>query len=123
MRELSTKEAMSLKTIVVADNDRVVGLEISNGTTGMGGSNCSGDSEDQNHRYSMEELKRKKPIKIWCGLELCAVIGDQFYLRSREENMLEAYGKEGKYILGDSVAYDTYEYQKIRLIYREEEQL
>ena len=121
MRELTPKEAMNLKNIVVADNDRVVGLEISNGTTGMGGSNCSGDLEDRRNRYSLQELKRKKPLKIWCGLELCAVIGDQFYLRSREENTLGVYGKEGKYILGDSVAYDTYEYQKIRLIYREEE--
>ena len=119
MRELSIKEAMSLKTIVVADNDRVVGIEISNGTTGMGGSNTSGDSEDRRNRYSLQELKRKKPLKIWCGLELCAVIGDQFYLRSREENTLEAYGKEGKYILGDAVAYDTCEYQRIHLIYRE----
>ena len=120
MRDLSIKEAMSLKTIVVADNDRVVGIEISDGTTGMGGSNTSGDSEDRRNRYSLQELKRKKPLKIWCGLELCAVIGDQFYLRSREENTLEAYGREGKYILGDSVAYDTYEYQKIRLVYWEE---
>ena len=121
MRELTIKESMALKAILVKDNENVIGVEISNGTTGMGGSNCSGNSEDRNNRYSLKELKRKKPIKIWCGLELCAVIGDQFYLRSREENTLEAYGKAGKYILGDAVAYDTYEYQKIRLIYREEE--
>lgn len=120
MRELTAREAMSLRRIVVEDNQTVTGIEISMGTTGMGGSNCSDDLEDRAEVYSLEELRKSKPIHLWWGEELCAVIGDRFYLRSRENKTLTAYGEEGKYILGEKVAYDTAEYQKVRLIYREE---
>lgn len=120
MKELTARKARFLWKILVKDNKAVVGIEISYGTTGMGGSNCSGDLEDRVEVYTLEELRKSKPIRLWWGEELCAVIGDRFYLRNKENKTLTAYGKEGKYILGDKVAYDTAEYQKIRLIYREE---
>ena len=120
MRELTARKARFLWKIRVKDNEAVVGIEISYGTTGMGGSNCSDDLEDRAEVYSLEELRKSKPIHLYSGEELCAVIGDQFYLRSKEKKTLTSYGKEGKYILGEKVAYDTAEYQKVGLIYREE---
>ena len=120
MKELTARKASFLWKILVKDNEAVTGIEISYGTTGMGGSNCSDDLEDRAEVYSLEELRKSKPIRLWWGEELCAVIGDRFYLRSRENKTLTSYGEEGKYILGEKVAYDTAEYQKVRLIYREE---
>ena len=120
MKELTARKASVLWKILVKDNEAVTGIEISYGTTGMGGSNCSDDLEDRAEVYSLEELRKSKPIRLWWGEELCAVIGDRFYLRNKEDKTLTAYGEEGKYILGEKVAYDTAEYQKVRLIYREE---
>ena len=120
MNELTARKARFLWKIPVKDNKAVTGIKISYGTTGLGGSNCSGDLEDRAEVYSLEELRKSKPIRLWGGVELCAVIGDCFYLRNKEDKTLTSYGEEGKYILGDKVAYDTAEYQKVRLIYREE---
>jgi len=120
MKELTARKARFLWKILVKDNKAVTGIEISYGTTGLGGSNCSDDLEDRAEVYSLKELRKSKPIRLWRGEELCAVVGDRFYLRNKEDKALTSYGKEGKYILGDKVAYDTAEYQKVRLVYREE---
>ena len=119
MRELTAKEAMTLRKVLVADNEAVTGIEISTGTTGLGGSNCCGELEDSAKFYPLEKLKKSKIIRLWCELELCAVIGDRFYLRDQSDQTCEAYGREGKFILGDTVAYDTAAYQRLRLIYKE----
>ena len=121
MKELTERKARFLRKILVHDNEAVIGIEISYGTTGVGGSNCSGDLVDRVEQYSLMELRKSKPIKLWWGEELCAVIGDCFYLRNKEEKTLTAYGEKEKYILGDKVAYDTMEYQKIRLICQKED--
>lgn len=120
MKRLCLFKAMFIRKIMVEDNEAVTGIEISYGTTGLGGSNNSDDLEDRVEVYSLEDLRATKPIRLWWGEELCAVIGDRFYLRNKEERTLTAYGQEGKYTLGDKVAYDTAEYQKVRLILRAE---
>lgn len=115
MRKLSLLRALFLRKMQVADNERAVALEISYGTTN--GGNCF---EDRAETWPLAELAGKNPIRLWWGRELCAVVGDRICLRDRKARRVEWLDAEGTAVLGDNVGYDTYEYQQIRLICREE---
>ncbi|MBE6974873.1 MAG: hypothetical protein E7436_05225 [Ruminococcaceae bacterium] len=120
MEKLSLLRALLLRKLLVKDNERAVALEISYGTIGAGPTNSSDALEDRAERYTLEELARSAPIRLWWDRELCAVVGDKLYLRNRKRRTLEDLDPEGTTTLGDNVACDTYEYQQIRLICREE---
>lgn len=110
---LPDEEILSLKTILVKDNKHVDGVEIEGGCMGVGGSNCSGFREyiGQGHRYSLDELNGREPIRV-SKSEICALVNDVLYFRCEEEN-----GKKRVYTMnfrekeimmsGDSIAYDT----------------
>ena len=120
MKGLPTWKAMLLARILVRENAKTVGISVSYGTIGMGGSNTSGALQDRVEDYSLEQLRKSAPLRLWDELELCAVIGDRFYLRNRKKKTLKSYAEEGKFILGDAVAYDTHAYQEVNLIFTEE---
>ena len=116
MKELTARKARFLWKILVKDNEAVTGIEISYGTTGMGGSNCSDDLEDRAEVYSLEELRKSKPIHLYSGEELCAVIGDHFYLRSKEKKEKEKKEGEGrlKWDLQIQVYLSNFAYRRYR---------
>lgn len=119
---LPDEEILSLKTILVKDNKRVVGVEIVGGCMGMGGSNRSGFRENisQWHQYPLDALSGREPIRVRES-EICALVNDVLYFRCEDKN-----GKKRVYTMnfrekeitmsGDSIAYDTVSATRVSLI-------
>ena len=122
---LPDDEILSLDTIFVKGNDRVVGVRFEPGSSGIGGSNSSGFSADsgKEYEYTVDELGTKKPFCIEEDV-LCALVNDVLYLRYRNRNgdmrvYTLDYRKRSLVTTGDSIAYDTVSATRITLILKD----
>lgn len=118
--KLSDEEIHSLNTILVRDNDRVVGIKITSGYIGIGGTNQSGFSAESEHIYRAEELSKRKPIDV-NGAKICGLVNDLLYLSCKEggTHTLDRHNKERLYI-GDCIGYDTATATKVILLFKED---
>lgn len=124
MKRLSNEEILSRKTILVKDNQRVVGVKIARGYWGMGGTNCSGFSTKSVTEYSAENLSGMEPIWI-VGSEICALVNDVLYFRCEADGEKRVYTldhrEESRMMVGDSIAYDTASAARVVLLLKEDE--
>jgi len=110
---LPKDEILALDKFLVRDNKRVVGVRIIPGYMGIGGSNTSGfSSNDEKIRdYSLESLSTHD--FIWAeGIAICALVNDVLHFRyTRSDGEVRTYTldyRERDHIIrGDGIAYDT----------------
>ncbi|MBE6778293.1 MAG: hypothetical protein E7541_02795 [Ruminococcaceae bacterium] len=99
-----------LQQILVKDNACVVGLKISHGYQGVGGSNSSGFQSESCQEYTVEQLEGMAPIRV-LGTEICALVNDVLYFRREAAGQMQVHTiacNEGGYtVMGDSIGYDT----------------
>ncbi len=116
---LTDEEVLALKKILIKDNERIRGVYTEYGTMGVGGCNTSGQSCDSYEEYSLEQLENNaEPFKFG-DFEICAIVSDIIYLRSKNSEEVITLIDRGKLFMGDGVAYDTYKYSSIGPLFKE----
>lgn len=109
---LTDKEVISLKTILIEGNEKIIGLRFYSGYSGRGGSNLSPYTEGMDVTKMLEEFAGQSPHEIF-GMYLRAVVNDVVYLswknRYGEEKII-SFGANERYSDEYGVAYDTTEY-------------
>lgn len=108
MRTLSDNEVLALESILVEDNEKIVGILVEYGTTGVGGCNTSGFSADTSNNFELENLAGKEPLQIK-GVKLCAVVNDVMYFRNDNGKVFPHNYDQTFKLMGKGIAYDTYE--------------
>ena len=119
--KLPDEEVLSLKAILVKDNKRVVGVRITYGYMGAGGSNRSGFQERDCDIYTIEQLDGMEPFRVM-NSQICALVNDTLYLRYKDDNEMKVYtiNSPGRTMTGDSVAYDTVSAVRVSLLLKED---
>lgn len=122
---LPPEEILSLDTILVKNNHRVVGVKLIHGFSGIGGSNNSGFGAEPGKEivYTAEELDGRKPIRVEDDM-ICALANDVLHFRYRSYNgemrtFTLDYRKRTYIARGDGIAYDTVSATKVVLILKE----
>lgn len=116
----SDVEIDSLKTVLVESNERVVGIKITRGYMGCGGTNLSDFSAESTRVYTADELNGSEPIAV-NKTEICALINDVLYFRCHngDGTTLDLKEKERTY-RGESMAYDTVSATKVELLLKDD---
>ncbi|MGN0114764.1 MAG: hypothetical protein ACI396_05515 [Acutalibacteraceae bacterium] len=107
MKQLSSEEVLALETILVEDNEKIVGVMVEYGTTGVGGCNRSGFSADSFKQVALDDIAGKAPYQIK-GIKLCAVVSDVMYFRNDNGDVFPHKYDECFRLMGENIAYDTY---------------
>lgn len=114
---LTDEEVLALEEMMIKDNEKITGICIEYGTMGLGGSNTSGPSCDSHDEYTLDQLRNDGSLLKFGNHKLCAVINDVIYLKDND-NKVTALIDKGALFVGDGVAYDTYEYNRIAPVFK-----